>query len=150
MSSAFNLTVQNNYLSGTTSFVGSRGPNCTTSDPTPPSAGFIVAMANVTSSSIQSNFQYVTDADGLTCVLPPDHGNIGNVSSGKAKIKRKDFSKFFDTEGTNGDREAVKKTTSMFPLMLPVIFVDLLQHPFACLIQRLRQLLENVSQIPLH
>ena len=138
MSSAFNFTIQNNYLFGTTSFVGSRGPNCTASDPTPPSASFIVTMANVTSSSIQSNFQYVLDADGLTCVQPLDHGNIWNTYMSMAKIKRKDSSKFFDTEGTNGDREAVKKMMSMFPLMFPAVFVDLLQHLFICLIQRLQ------------
>lgn len=86
MSSAFNFTVQNNVLFQNTTFIGSRGPNCSASDPTPPSAAFIVAMQNVTSSSIQSNFQSVSDADGLTCVLPPDGGDYwpygGNPARG--------------------------------------------------------------------
>jgi hypothetical protein len=144
VSSAFNFTVQSNVLFGNTSFIGSRGPNCSASEPTPSSGPFIVAMTNVTSSSIQSNFQSVSDADGLTCVLPPDHGGHATASLGAVKTKRKHFSNF-NTEGTNGDREAPKKTTSMFP----VVFVGLLQHPFLCLIQRLRQLLENSPKIPL-
>lgn len=86
MSSAFNFTVQNNVLFQNTSFIGSRGPNCSANDPTPPSAAFIVAMKNVTSSSIQSDFQSVSDADGLTCVLPPDGGDYwpygGNPAQG--------------------------------------------------------------------
>jgi len=86
MSSAFNFTVQNNFLFENTSFIGSRGPNCSASDATPPSAAFIVAMTNVTSSSIQSKFQSVSDADGLTCVLPPDGGDYwpygGNPAQG--------------------------------------------------------------------
>lgn len=86
MSSAFNFTVQGNVLFENTSFIGSRGPNCSASDPTPPSAAFIVAMTNVTSSSIQSNFQSISDADGLTCILPPDGGDYwpygGNPAQG--------------------------------------------------------------------
>jgi hypothetical protein len=140
VSSAFNFTVQSNVLVGNTSFIGSRGPNCSASEPMPPCEPFIVAMTNVTSSSIQSNFQSVSDADGLTCVQPPDHGGL---LLSAVKVKRKD-SRNFDTEGTNEYREAVK-TARMFP----AVFVGLLQHPLLCLIQRLRQLLENPPQIPL-
>ncbi|KAH9077063.1 hypothetical protein EDB83DRAFT_2348001 [Lactarius deliciosus] len=72
ITSASNFTVQNNVLFGNTSFVGSRGPNCSASDPTPASAAFIVDPVNVTSSTIQSDFQSVQDAKGLTCVQPLD------------------------------------------------------------------------------
>jgi len=75
ITSANNFTVQGNILVGNTSFIGSRGPNCSASDPTPPSAAFIVGSVNVTRSNLQSQFQSVQDAKGLTCVLPPDGGN---------------------------------------------------------------------------
>jgi hypothetical protein len=86
ITSAQNFTVQGNALFGNTSFIGSRGPNCSTSDPTPASAAFIVEWANVTTTSLQSVFQSVQDANGLTCVQPPDGGDYwpygGNPSSG--------------------------------------------------------------------
>ena len=86
ITSAQNFTVQGNALFGNTSFIGSRGPNCSASDPTPPSAAFIVEWTNVTTSALQSDFQPVQDAKGLTCVQPPDGGDFwpygGNPSSG--------------------------------------------------------------------
>lgn len=86
MTSAVNFTVENNVLLGNTSFIGSRGPNCSADDPTPTSAAFIVSQANVTSSTLQSDFQSVQDAKGLTCVQPPDGGDYwpygGNPSPG--------------------------------------------------------------------
>jgi len=86
ITSAENFTVQGNALFGNTSFIGSRGPNCSASDPTPPSAAFIVEWANVTTSGLQSDFQSVQDAKGLTCVQPLDGGDFwpygGNPSSG--------------------------------------------------------------------
>ena len=75
VTSARNFTVQGNSLIGNTSFIGSRGPNCSASDPTPASAAFIVEFANVTTTSLQSGFQSVQDAKGLTCVQPPDGGD---------------------------------------------------------------------------
>lgn len=75
VTSAHNFTVQGNILVGNTSFIGSRGPNCSASDPTPPSAAFIAGSANVTTSNLQSQFQSVQDAKGLTCVLPPAGGD---------------------------------------------------------------------------
>jgi len=78
--------VQDNVLLGNTSFIGSRGPNCSASDPTPASAAFIADSVNVTSSTIQPDFQSVQDAKGLTCVQPPDGGDYwpygGNPSQG--------------------------------------------------------------------
>jgi parallel beta-helix repeat protein len=76
ITSASNFTVQGNTLIGNTSFISSRGPNCSASDPTPASSTFIVELANVTSSSLQSDFQPVQDAKGLTCVQPPGGGNF--------------------------------------------------------------------------
>jgi parallel beta-helix repeat protein len=85
ITSAQNFTVQGNLLVGNTSFIGSRGPNCSASNPTPASAAFVVGFANVTTSALQSGFQSVQDAKGLTCVLPPDGGDYwpygGNPSS---------------------------------------------------------------------
>ena len=75
ITSAHNFTVQGNILVGNTSFIGSRGPNCSASDPTPSSAAFIVGSANVTTSNLQSEFQSVQDAKGLTCVIPPVGGD---------------------------------------------------------------------------
>lgn len=86
ITSANNFTVQGNILFGNTSFIGSRGPNCSASDPTPASAAFIVGLANVTASTLQSDFQPVQDAKSLTCVQPPNGGNYwpygGNPSPG--------------------------------------------------------------------
>lgn len=75
ISSAQNFTVQNNFLVGNTTFIGSRGPNCSTTEPTPPPEAFIIDWSLVTESSIQSDFQNTTDGDGLTCILPPDGGD---------------------------------------------------------------------------
>jgi hypothetical protein len=75
MTSARDFTVQGNTLFGNTSFIGSRGPNCSASDSTPPSGPFIVQNSGVAASNLQSDFQTVQDATGLTCVVPPDGGN---------------------------------------------------------------------------
>ena len=75
ISSAQNFTVQGNTLFGNTSFIGSRGPNCSTSNPTPPSGPFIVQTSDLTASNLQSDFVSVTDAEGLTCVVPPVGGD---------------------------------------------------------------------------
>ncbi|KAI0254812.1 pectin lyase fold/virulence factor [Lactifluus subvellereus] len=87
ITSARNFTVQGNTLFGNTSFIGNRGPNCTASDPTPTSAPFIMDPVNVTSTKVQSEFQSVQDAKGLTCVQPPQGGDYwpygGNPIPGK-------------------------------------------------------------------
>jgi hypothetical protein len=75
ITSAQNFTVQGNILVGNTSFISSRGPNCSASDPTPPGAAFIVSSVNVTTSNLQSQFQSVQDARGLTCVIAPAGGD---------------------------------------------------------------------------
>jgi hypothetical protein len=75
MSSATNFTVENNVLVGNTSFIGARGPNCTSTETIPTPAAFVIDNNNVQSSTTQSNFQSIPDGDGLTCVLPPDGGD---------------------------------------------------------------------------
>jgi len=90
ITSARNFTVQGNVLFGNTSFIGSRGPNCSASDPTPSSSSFIVEWVNVTTTALQTNFQSVQDAKGLTCVQPPNGGDYwpygGNPSTGNYTV----------------------------------------------------------------
>ncbi|KAG1805723.1 uncharacterized protein BJ212DRAFT_1391240 [Suillus subaureus] len=85
ISSATNFTVENNVLIGNTSFIGARGPNCTTGDPTPSPAPFVMDINNTAQSTTQSNFQTNTDGDALTCVFPPEGGDYwpfgGNPST---------------------------------------------------------------------
>jgi hypothetical protein len=75
ITSARNFTIQNNVLFGNTSFIGSRGPNCTTFDTTPTPQPFVVDYNNTSGLSLQSNFQQVPDGESLTCILPPDSGD---------------------------------------------------------------------------
>ncbi|KAG2135711.1 uncharacterized protein EDB93DRAFT_1322697 [Suillus bovinus] len=85
ISSATNFTVENNVLVGNTSFIGARGPNCTTGDPTPSPAAFVIDINNTAQSTTQSNFVDNNNGDALTCVLPPPGGDYwpfgGNPSS---------------------------------------------------------------------
>ncbi|KAG2129000.1 hypothetical protein DEU56DRAFT_861236 [Suillus clintonianus] len=85
ISSATNFTIENNVLVGNTSFIGARGPNCSTGDPTPSPAPFVLDINNTLKSTTQSDFQDNTNGDALTCVLPPDGGDYwpfgGNPSS---------------------------------------------------------------------
>jgi parallel beta-helix repeat protein len=75
ITSAHNFTVENNALFGNTSFIGSRGPNCTTFDTTPTPQPFVVDRNNTDSLSLQSSFVQIPDGDSLTCILPPDGGD---------------------------------------------------------------------------
>ncbi|KAH7887390.1 pectin lyase fold/virulence factor [Phlebopus sp. FC_14] len=85
MSSATNFTVENNVLTGNTSFIGARGPNCSSNDPTPSPSAFVIDLSNVQQSTTQLDFAPVSDGDSLTCVLPPDGGDFwpfgGNPAS---------------------------------------------------------------------
>ncbi|KAJ7639529.1 hypothetical protein FB45DRAFT_828419 [Roridomyces roridus] len=74
MSSAVNFTVQNNVMSGNTSFIGAVGPNCSTSDVVPTPAPFVYD-STAASSTFQKDFVLIPDAKSLTCVLPPDGGD---------------------------------------------------------------------------
>jgi hypothetical protein len=75
INSARNFTVQNNVLVGNTSFIGSRGPNCSSVNTTPTSQPFVAQENNITLSSLQSDFVNIQDADGLTCIMPPPGGS---------------------------------------------------------------------------
>ncbi|KAJ6536710.1 hypothetical protein DFH09DRAFT_1178561 [Mycena vulgaris] len=74
VSSAANFTVGNNVLFGTYSFIGASGPNCSTSDIVPTPAPFVYDNST-TGCTLQSDFQLISDADSLTCVLPPPDGD---------------------------------------------------------------------------
>lgn len=87
ITSAQNFTVQGNTLFGNTSFIGSRGPNCTSTDVVPNPSPFVVETNLTQSLNLQANFQHIPDGDSLTCVLPPPGGdywpfggNPGNAS----------------------------------------------------------------------
>lgn len=86
ITSARNFTIQNNVLFGNTSFIGSRGPNCTTYDTTPTPQPFVVGYNNTDGLTLQSDFQQISDGDSLTCILPPDGGDYwpfgGNPGGG--------------------------------------------------------------------
>ena len=86
ITSARNFTVQDNVLVGNTSFIGSRGPNCTSADATPSSDPFVIDESTVESSSIQLDFENVPNANTLTCVVPPSAGDLwpfgGNPAAG--------------------------------------------------------------------
>jgi len=76
VASAQNFTIQHNFLSGSTSFIGTRGPNCSASDTTPSPAPWIIDTDSTNSSSIQTGFEVVSDADSLICIVPPDGGDF--------------------------------------------------------------------------
>ncbi|TFY78716.1 hypothetical protein EWM64_g5296 [Hericium alpestre] len=88
VTSARNFTIQGNTLTGNTSFLGARGPNCTDDEVVPNPAPWIVDAANTTQMDLQSDFQTITDNAGLglTCILPPDGGDFwpygGNPAQG--------------------------------------------------------------------
>ena len=94
MASARNFTVVNNVLIGNTSFIGSRGPNCSSVDETPTPAPFIMQQSTVTDSTTQTDFQNINDADTLTCVMPPAGGDYwpfgGNPSTANQNVPSKD------------------------------------------------------------
>ncbi|KAF8530898.1 hypothetical protein JB92DRAFT_2803962 [Gautieria morchelliformis] len=75
INSARNFTVQNNVVVGNTSFIGSRGPNCSSADTTPTSQPFVAQENNITDSALQSDFVNIQDADHLTCIMPPPGGS---------------------------------------------------------------------------
>lgn len=75
ITSARNFTVQNNNLFGNTTFIGSRGPNCTNYDNTPTPQPFVLDRNNTDGLSVQSEFVGISDGDSLTCILPPPDGD---------------------------------------------------------------------------
>lgn len=75
LTSARGFTVTGNKLVGNTTFIGSRGPNCTKTDETPTPQAFVIQQTNVEQSTTQFEFVNVPDGDALTCILPPDGGS---------------------------------------------------------------------------
>jgi hypothetical protein len=75
ITSARNFTIQNNVLFGNTTFIGSRGPNCTNYDNTPTPQPFVVDRNNTDLLTLQTDFTQIPDGDSLTCILPPDGGD---------------------------------------------------------------------------
>lgn len=98
MTSASSFTVTGNKLVGNTTFIGSRGPNCTKTDQTPTPQAFVIQQSDVEKSTTQFEFVNVPDGDALTCILPPDGGNYwpygGNPEG--------DGDPFDESEGTSG------------------------------------------------
>ena len=76
ITSAVNFTVQRNSFFGNTSFIGARGPNCSSTDTVPNPAKFIIDANTTSAMSISSNFVNIIDGDSLTCVLPPNGGDF--------------------------------------------------------------------------
>ncbi|KXN89470.1 hypothetical protein AN958_05632 [Leucoagaricus sp. SymC.cos] len=76
LTSAQNFTIQNNSLFGNTSFIGARGPNCSTTDSVPSPAPFVLDTNTTGVLSVQTGFEIIPDGDSLTCVLPPNGGDF--------------------------------------------------------------------------
>lgn len=76
VTSAQNFTIQGNFLSGSTSFIGARGPNCSSLDTAPSPAPWILDPNTTDSSFIQTGFEDVPGADSLICIVPPDGGDF--------------------------------------------------------------------------
>lgn len=75
IASAHNFTVDGNVLLGNTAFMSTPGPNCSATWPIPASAPFIFDPANITSTTLQPDFQSVESGKVLVCVQPPHGGN---------------------------------------------------------------------------
>ncbi|KZT71563.1 hypothetical protein DAEQUDRAFT_724099 [Daedalea quercina L-15889] len=110
ISSARNFTVQGNILVGNTSFIGRRGPNCTSDDTTPNATAFVIDPALVTDSNEQSGFITVSDGDSLTCILPPDGGDYwpfgGNPSNSSSASSGQSTSSSSTSSGLSGGAKA--------------------------------------------
>lgn len=76
VTSAANFTVQGILITGNTSFIGARGPNCSTFDSVPNPGPFLVEQATTQSLTLQGEFQQMSDGESLTCVLPPNGGDF--------------------------------------------------------------------------
>ncbi|KAK8858694.1 hypothetical protein IAR55_002923 [Kwoniella newhampshirensis] len=77
VSSAKNFVIQNNSFTGNTSFIGTYGPNCTTSTRTPhPPVALLLEQSSVSNMTLSvpsdSSYQFTNGtALGLTCFMPP-------------------------------------------------------------------------------
>ena len=79
----------------------------------------------------------------LLVVWPPVRIEPRDASFCCIKVKSKNFGELLDTKWPNGNREAVKETTSV----PSVVLLDILQYTFVSPIQRLGQLVENRPNI---
>src|SRR5258708_38038125 len=71
---------------------------------------------------------------------PPIRVQLRNSSVGRRGIvNREDFGELSDTQWPRGNSKTLQEATRMFSICL----IDLLQHPFVCLVQRLGQFLKN-------
>lgn len=81
MTSARNFTVEGNTLFGNTTYIGAKGPNCSTTDTVPTPAPFVLDTNTSSSLTTQSDFQNIADGDALTCVLPPNGGDFWPIGT---------------------------------------------------------------------
>ena len=72
-----NFTIMNNTIIGNSSFIGAKGPNCTTSDIVPPAVDFVVDPNTFIASKIGGTVFKAHGITTLLCVTPPRGG--GNV-----------------------------------------------------------------------
>ncbi|KAK7033610.1 hypothetical protein VNI00_012847 [Paramarasmius palmivorus] len=81
VTSAHNFTVRDNVLFGNTSFFAERGPNCSHFDTIPSPAPFVIDYNITSKTTVQPEFEPVTDGDLLICVVPPQRGNYWPIRS---------------------------------------------------------------------
>ncbi|KDN48087.1 hypothetical protein RSAG8_03103, partial [Rhizoctonia solani AG-8 WAC10335] len=77
VSGVSNFNIMNNTITGNSSFIGAKGPNCTTSDIVPPAVDFVVDPNTFVSSKIGGTVFKAHGITALLCVTPPRGG--GNV-----------------------------------------------------------------------
>ena len=108
------------YLSFTfSSFIGSRGPNCTKDDTVPSSQPFVIDQSTISSSSTQSNFTAISDGDSLTCIVPPNGGDYwpyGGNPEGSST----------NSSSGSGGSSAGKKAGLAIGIIAGIIFVGVL------------------------
>ncbi|CAE6429404.1 hypothetical protein ACGC1H_000916 [Rhizoctonia solani] len=77
VSGVSNFNIMDNTITGNSSFIGAKGPNCTTSDIVPPAVDFVVDPNTFASSKIGGTVFKAHGITALLCVTPPRGG--GNV-----------------------------------------------------------------------
>uniref|UniRef100_A0A0W0FM64 Right handed beta helix domain-containing protein n=1 Tax=Moniliophthora roreri TaxID=221103 RepID=A0A0W0FM64_MONRR len=90
VTSAFNFTIQDNVLFGNTSFFSERGPDCPHVDTIPSPGPFVIDYDITSHTTVQPEFEPVSDGDLLICVVPPKRGNYWPILSAEAPTFRPD------------------------------------------------------------
>jgi hypothetical protein len=122
ISSATNFTVQDNILVGNTSFIGANGPNCTTTEYMPSPAAFVFDTNNTKNMNVQSDFEIVPTADGLTCVMPPQGGDFWPFGGNPANSSGSSSSQSSGGSGSHGSgRSAGAKAGIAIGVILGVV-----------------------------